>query len=316
MPPSPAAPSTPNSSPICPPRSTPAANAESSTPSPSPAQSSRVPFPYFPARSSSATILSMPIFSPPLSPSRKQETRPKRHAQSQLRWMRVCLLLLVASAASAQVLARPGLAGSGLKNSPWWQHAVFYQVDRSPDSLDLKAVPARLDALRSLGVDALLLPAPELPAPGTNAAMPSFDDLDNLLRQASAHRIRVLLTIHASSPTADLSGVARFWLTRGVAGLHIAAAPGTSPDDAQAAVQKLRKLASTFAGQRIILNDLDVAETANDAQTKRLTTNRTSRTANASTMQLQIDNRADRLSTLDAASLRPLLDRKSTRLNS
>jgi alpha-glucosidase len=221
--------------------------------------------------------------------------------------MQVCLLLLVASAASAQVLARPGLAGSGLKNSPWWQHAVFYQVDRSPDSLDFKAIPARLDALRSLGVDALLLPAPELPAPGTNAAMPSFDDLDNLLRQASAHRIRVLLTIHASSPTADLSGVARFWLTRGVAGLHIAAAPGTSPDDAQAAVQKLRKLASTFAGQRIILNDLDVAETANDAQTKRLTTNRTSRTANASTMQLQIDNRADRLSTLDAASLRPLL---------
>jgi glycosidase len=217
--------------------------------------------------------------------------------------MQACLLLVAASTASAQMMAKPGHIGSGLSNAAWWQHAVFYQIQGGfkTDDSDFKAITARLDALKSLGVDALLLPAPDLPAPGTNGNMPNFDDLDNLLRRASAHGIRVLLTIHATSASQDLSGIARFWLSRGVAGLYIAAAPGTSPEDAQATAQKLRKLAATVAGQRIIISDLG---TANVAQSPR---SRASRTSDASAAQLQIDSRADRLPTLDAASLRPLL---------
>ena len=197
------------------------------------------------------------------------------------------------------MMARPGHIGSGLSNEPWWKHAVFYQVEAGNANTDFKAIAIRLDAFKSLGVDALLLPAPDLPAPGTNAAMPNFDDLDELLRRASAHGIRVLLTIHAPSATADLSGVARFWLSRGVAGLYIAAAPGTSTEDEQATVDKVRKLASTIAGQRIILSGLDTAAVAPPQR------GRTSKTATPS--MLQIDTRADHLAALDATSLRPLL---------
>jgi alpha-glucosidase len=199
------------------------------------------------------------------------------------------------------MLARPGHVGSGLSNEAWWKHAVLYQIQETApnDPADFKAITARLDALKSLGVDALLLPAPDLPAPGTNAALPNFDDLDTLLRRASAHGIRVLLTIHAATATTDMSGVARFWLTRGVAGLYVAPAPGTSPQDEQATVDKLRKLAATIAGQRIILSGLD---TASAAQSPR---SRAPRTADVAA--LQIDSRADRLPALDAANLRPLL---------
>ncbi|HEY4382425.1 MAG TPA: alpha-amylase family protein [Acidobacteriaceae bacterium] len=199
------------------------------------------------------------------------------------------------------MLARPGHVGSGLGNEPWWKHAVVYQVQReaSNDQTDFKALAVRIDAFKSLGVDALLLPAPDLPAPGTNAAMPSFDDLENLLRRASSHGIRVLLTIHAANATDDLSGTARFWLTRGVAGLYIAPAPGSSPQDEQVIIDKLRKLASTFAGQRIVVSDLDATSPAPPPR------GRTPQSAKSST--LQIDTRADHLATLDAASLRPLL---------
>src|ERR1039458_6467399 len=102
----------------------------------------------------------MPIFSPPQSPRRTRMPQPRRRVPSRFPtrrprfWIHVALLLTVVGLVSpspAQTLARPGLAGSGLKNSPWWQHAVFYQVGRSPDSLDFKAISARLDALRSLG---------------------------------------------------------------------------------------------------------------------------------------------------------------------
>jgi hypothetical protein len=244
----------------------------------------------------------MPISSPRpnLNPP-----NPKRRAPWQHHWIQFCLPLILVATASAQSLARPGFVGSGLNTSPWWQRAIFYRIVESSDSPDFKAISARLDALRSLGIDALLLPAPALPPPGTNASMPNLDDLDQLLRQASAHGIRVLLTIHQTSATQDLSGVARFWLTHGVAGLNIVAAPGTTPDDAQATVQKLRKLASTVAGQRIVISDLDTANVAPTA--RQAPRSRASRSADSSTAQLQIDSRADHLAAPDAVSLRPLL---------
>jgi hypothetical protein len=205
-------------------------------------------------------------------------------------------------------MARPGLAGTRASTDTWWNHAVFYQIAPS-EPVDFKALSVRLDALRSLGVDSLLLPAPALPPPGSNGAMPNLDDLDNLLRQASAHGMRVVLTIPAPSSAANLSGLARFWLTRGVAGLHLATPAGTSPEDTQAMVQTLRKLASSVAGQRIVISDLDLAPPARADDTSHPSSHhptRTSRTS-GSAAQLQIDSRADRLPTLDAASLRPIL---------
>lgn len=206
-------------------------------------------------------------------------------------------------------MARPGLAGTRASTDTWWNHAVFYQIAPS-DPVDFKALSVRLDALRSLGVDALLLPAPTLPPPGSNGAMPNLDDLDNLLRQASAHGMRVVLTIPAPSSAANLSGLARFWLTRGVAGLHLATPAGTSPEDTQAMVQTLRKLASSVAGQRIVISDLDLAppDATQDAHpaSRHAAASHTARSSGSA--QLQIDSRADRLHTLDAASLRPILD--------
>ena len=74
------------------------------------------------------------------------------------------MLLAVVSfaSASAQTLAHPGWVGNGMNNDSWWQHAVFYRVrDAEPD---FNALAARLESIRALGVDALLLPAPEIPA--------------------------------------------------------------------------------------------------------------------------------------------------------
>jgi hypothetical protein len=130
--------------------------------------------------------------------------------------------------------------------------------------------------------------------------MPNLDDFDDLLRQASAHGIRVLLTIHAPRNAADLSGLARFWLNHGVAGLHIATAPG---EDVQAIVQLTRKLSSNVAGQRVIISDLDLAPPDSTGKPHRAGAGRESTLVS----QLQIDKRAVSLPTLDAASLRPLL---------
>ena len=220
----------------------------------------------------------------------------------------LCLAAVFAAApVPAQMLARPGWNGNGLDTDPWWQRAVFYRIDSQPD---FKDIASRLDSLRSLGVDALILPAPELPAPGSNGAMPNLDDLDELLRQASSHDIRTLLTLHAASGKADISGLARFWLSHGVAGLYIATPAGTSPEDVQAVVESVRKSASGALGRRVILSDLDQAapDSAERSRAAHAAVSaRSSRGSAVSPAQMQIDSRLSRLPTLDAASLRPLL---------
>jgi hypothetical protein len=223
-------------------------------------------------------------------------------------WISTGLLLAMVGTASAQTLARPGWVGNGLNTDPWWQRAVFYQVAAPPtDAVDFKYISARLDSLRALGVDALLLPAPTLPADG-NAPNPALDDLDDLLRQASGQGMHVLLTLHAANPKADLSGIARFWLSRGVTGLYVDTPPETNSEDKQTIVQSVRKLASGALGQRIVISDLDLAspDTAKEPA-RHASVNRTSRASAPSVAQLQIDTRLNRLPAFDAASLRPLL---------
>ena len=109
----------------------------------------------------------MPRSSPPLTTPNPARTRhnPPRATLSRTSPARLCrlaALLLFAAFASAQTLARPGLAGSGLNTDPWWAHAVFYRIAPRPEDLthevDFKAMAAKLDALQSLGIDALIVP--------------------------------------------------------------------------------------------------------------------------------------------------------------
>ena len=172
-------------------------------------------------------------------------------------------LSLGAGETSAQTLARPGWVGSGMAAQSWFRHAVFYEIDTrsfargsketAGSAGTLSGITERLDYIKDLGVDAILLepltptgtaahPAPVDPALGT------IDDFDELSRQASRHNLRIVLTL--AQPDAAL---ARFWLTRGVAGFYI---PGQA--DA-AALQAIRKLLPGTAGQRILITDTDLA---------------------------------------------------------
>ena len=242
--------------------------------------------------------------------------------------LRLAALLLLAAAlpASAQTLARPGWAGSGLNNDPWWRQAVFYQVSASPanppggspaeqlrlqQSADYKSIAARLDALHSLGVDALIVPAPPLPA--SLAPAPALDDFDDLIHQASRRGIRVLVTLSAPSASADLAPTARFWLSRGIAGFRLVTPPETSPQDSQSIVQALRRITSSAVGQRIVISDFNPNPTAtplappSSRQPSR--TRRANRTGDVLNAQLLIGPQLSQLDLPDAENIRPLLVR-------
>ena len=237
------------------------------------------------------------------------------------------LLLAAALPAVAQTLARPGLAGSGLNNDPWWRQAVFYQVSSTPanppgaspaeqlrlqQSADYKSIAARLDALHSLGVDALIVPTP--PLPDSLAPAPALDDFDELIHQASRRGIRVLVTLSAPSASADLAPTARFWLSRGVAGFRLVTPPETSPQDSQSIVQALRRITNGVVGQRIVLSDLNPNPTATPLApptsrqpSRTASARRANRTGDSANAQLLIDPQLSQLDLPDAENIRPIL---------
>jgi glycosidase len=176
----------------------------------------------------------------------------------------ICLAAVMAlslsAKAPAQTLARPGWAGSGMATQSWFKHAVFYRIDtrtfaRAADAADgspgtLKGITARLDYIRDLGIDAILL---EDLGSGTghdpiDPVLGTVDDFDALSLQAGKKNLRILVTL--SHPDA---GLARFWLTRGVAGFYV---PGSSTTPAIAAI---RKLLPGSMGQRILITDADLS---------------------------------------------------------
>ena len=186
------------------------------------------------------------------------------------RLLPLCLFAFAAPAL-AQTLARPGWQGSGIATNLWWKHAIFYHVDPAnfspaPGESPLHALTQRLDYLRALGVDALLLtplqpdpahPTAILPALGT------LDDLDALLREASRRDLRVLLDLapripapqiaDSRIPDAETPNAARFWLNRGIAGFHLSG----SDDTAHAQAVQLRKVIDSYLGHRILIGDAD-----------------------------------------------------------
>ena len=194
----------------------------------------------------------------------------------------------------AQTLARPGWAGSGLDSDRWWDNAIFYRIDvahfqdSDGDGIgDLPGIAQRLDYLQSLGVDAIVIPAPS-----------DEGGFNELLREAGSHRIRIIIALEdpsrgsttpqtlsdstaqpasvldsepgvapnlapaktvpdaASKPPpstpalpAQILGQARVWLTRGAAGISLEASLPSTP----ALLRDLRNLTDSFPGQRILL---------------------------------------------------------------
>ncbi len=169
------------------------------------------------------------------------------------------LSLMAALPGTAQVLARPGWAGSGVAPEAWWLRGVFYRIDpsRFQDSDgDGRGVLAgsgqRLDYLQSLGVDAVLLD-------GTLGAKDT-DALGDLVREASRHQLRVLITANpqlVQGPHVDLVNAVRGWLGAGAAGVWAPKPASTSSADATYAstVSALRTVFRSFPGDRVLLTD-------------------------------------------------------------
>lgn len=201
--------------------------------------------------------------------------------------LRVSVLLFSLAFSSilpAQTLARPGWAGSGMNSAPWWNHAVIYRAD--PRGFGgLHGLDEHFDYIHSIGVDALLLSIPESDAKqAIDPALGTIDDVDEIVRRASENNIRVLVELDAAS--ADLPARARLWLTHGVAGFYL---PKGNPSQ----LADLKKIAASFAGERIVIGDLDPAAPQSQG---------------AKTAQIVVDGRAGTQENLIASAIRPALE--------
>ncbi|MEO6806247.1 MAG: alpha-amylase family glycosyl hydrolase [Edaphobacter sp.] len=220
------------------------------------------------------------------------------------RLLALCLACSFITPAIAQVLARPGWAGSGISTDVWWKHPVVYQVNPinfSPTGgSGLHGIAQHLDYIHSLGVDALLLTSIQPDAAHAQSIDPAYgtlDDLDDLIHEASRHNIRILLDLDAKIPAADLPNVARFWLNRGIAGFHV---NGSTPE-AHAQAAELRKAAGTYLGQRILIGDVDSTSPASPQQ-------RTYKAPDAETPQLILDASLGSVAPLNPAAIRSAIE--------
>jgi hypothetical protein len=253
---------------------------------------------------------------------------------------KLCILLAASMlwTAHCQTLAHKNWAGSGITVEPWWQGAVLYQID--PISFqdsgddgygDLQGIIKRLDYLEGLSVDALVLsPFPLQADFGRSASAPPFDpkygaadDLDQLVQEATRRKMRLFvdLPLSASRSAQEQLSVARFWLSRGIAGLRLTAEPvdalhpaTLTPAQTADRIRQLQRLCATFAGQRVLFSDLppstrDALTVAYRPRRRRPTTAPASTGLNAPQIpvQMMIDARLERMPHLDAASLRQAL---------
>ena len=191
---------------------------------------------------------------------------------------------LLSSLAYSQELARPGWAGFGTTAQVWWKGASVYEID--PHSFGgLKGITQHLDYIHSLGTDAVLLTQFQSDAAHPqqiDPAVGTLDDLEELIHQASNRNMRILIDLGQLAPATDLTSIARYWLNQGVAGFHI-----NSVDQAT----QLRKIASSYIGQRIVIGDLDPANPIKQGGP-----------------QLLLDARLSKVNQLSAAALRAELE--------
>jgi hypothetical protein len=261
-------------------------------------------------------------FSPMQKSSRPIKSR--RQLAAGLR-LSSCLIFVMACAAGGQTLARPGWTASGFTADPWWKHAVFYQMARTtfrrpgapaaashpPDWMsDANSISDKLDALQALRIDALILPMPQ--EQNSAATLDAFDDM---VSQASRRGIRVVLALPAAGSNQTLSYRARFWLSRGIAGIYVFTPAQSSSANTQAVVRMIRTIASTAVGGRIVISDL-AAEAVTDQPAARVPSRRRKRhssvapfsgTVDQASGQLQIDSHLDLPQLPDAATLRGMI---------
>jgi alpha-glucosidase len=208
---------------------------------------------------------------------------------------------------------------------PWWKSAVFYELDpltfqdSNGDGYgDLNGIVDRLDYLHALGVDAIVLSPFQLPpATGANQAGTALDaaygtdeDFDRLEREASLRKMRVLvdLPLSAKRPVEETLAVARFWLSRGVAGLRLTAEqddPGMASLNAaerEQRVRALRKLCAGYVGERVLVWDVPGSEpeAASSPGPRR-------KSVAPARPQLQVDRTLEELTRWDATGLQAFL---------
>lgn len=173
----------------------------------------------------------------------------------------------------AQMLAQPGWAGFGVDSTPWWRNAVFYELDpltfqdSNGDGIgDFAGITQRLDYLQSLNVDAIVLSPLNVEvkagaSPMIDPVYGSSNDFDELLQQATRRKIRLVVDLPLTSTVTipEITGLARFWLNSGVAGLRLTHDPAdkTVMTSAQVGqmVAALRPVVGSLGGQRVLLTD-------------------------------------------------------------
>ena len=158
------------------------------------------------------------------------------------------LLCLCSTLLSAQQLAHPGWRGNNITPEAWWRHTTPVRL---PADITFAQAAAALDPIGAIPTDSLILPdlVPQEGAPQPFAErFGTEDQLDTLLREASARHMHVLL----QAPLARLAahpGEVRFWMNRGIAGFDL----GTVTAADLATLQALRSTLDHFPGQRILL---------------------------------------------------------------
>jgi glycosidase len=196
----------------------------------------------------------------------------------------LCLACFFPAIAFSQALARPNWAGFVTSSEAWWKNSSVYEID--PHGFGgLSEITQHLDYIHSLGADAILLTGFQHDATHPQSVDPTIgtlDDLDDLIHQTSSRNMRVLIDLGKLAPATDLTSIARYWLNRGVAGFHITGAQQAD---------QLRKIASTYIGQRIVIGDLDPTAPIDHGGP-----------------QLLLDARLSKITQLTSAAIRPELE--------
>ena len=164
-------------------------------------------------------------------------------------------MLAAGASAHAQQLARAGWRGNSIAPEAWWKHATFVRCS-GPAYTFVQGTQA-LDAVSEVGADTIILP--DLAQKSAALFDPAFgteEELDALLREASARRMHVLLTMPLSHATAN-PGAVRSWMTRGIAGFDL----GMLTEADSSALSSLRTSLDRYPGQRILIAKTTVAVT-------------------------------------------------------
>ena len=238
-------------------------------------------------------------------------------------------LALSFAAANGQTLAHKGWVGSGITVEPWWAGAVLYQIDpvsfqdtKGDGFGDLQGITQRLDYVKSLSADAIVLSPFQLQTDfGKKTNGPVFDakygteeDLDRLIQEAGRRKVRIFvdLPLTSSRSTVDLVNVARFWLSRGIAGFRLTLdthSASLTPAQVVERLRELRKLCGTFAGQRVVFWDSaePIPHLAETSVTSYRRTRRPTAPLVVEEPQMVLDNRLAALTGFDAGSIRRAL---------